>query len=180
MTKFAESHGRIYLVDSPPNISDSLATDSYALKIDSSGEIYLERIPRFSLPDEIYGDIDRMSNRILRSYADRSGVTGILLSGEKGSGKTLLGMKVALELLEMGQPMIAVNIGISGDQFNIFLQKLGQPVTLFFDEFEKTYGSEESQNGLLTLLDGVYPIKMLAILTTNDSSKMTAPMIDRP
>lgn len=180
MTKFAESHGRIYLVDSPPEISDRLAADSYALKIDPAGELYLERIARFSLPDEIYGDIDKMSDRILRSYSDRSGVTGVLLSGEKGSGKTLLGKKVALTLLEQGQPMIAVNIGISGDKFNIFLQKIGQPITLFFDEFEKTYDSQESQNGLLTLLDGVYPIKMLAILTTNDSSRMTAPMIDRP
>ena len=107
-------------------------------------------------------------------------MTGVLLSGEKGSGKTLLGKKLAVDLLTRNnQPIITVDFGVSGQMFASFLQRIGQPITLFFDEFEKIY-NEESQNGLLSLLDGVYPVKMLAILTTNDNSRLSQPLLNRP
>ena len=182
MTKFAcLNDNTVRLVQSPPVITDVLPTATYALKITPDGELYLEQIEDFSMPDRLFGSIARTAERVVNTYTDRTGVTGMLLTGEKGSGKTLLGKKVALDLkATYDMPIIVVNMPISGDSFGIFLQKLGKPVTLFFDEFEKTYNREEFQNGMLTVLDGVYPVKMMAILTANDQSKMIAPLIDRP
>jgi len=180
MTKFLRDHTIINLEDRLPEVLDELPVATYALKIDVTGKLFLEQIEDFKMPEKLFGTVGNTAERVLNTYKDRTGVTGMLLTGEKGSGKTLLGKKVALDLMAQGQPVIVVNIPISGDSFGIFLQKLGKPVTLFFDEFEKTYGREEHQNGLLTILDGVYPIKMLAILTSNDSSKMISPLLDRP
>ena len=180
MTKFLKQHSIINLEDNLPEIHDELPVATYALKSDPTGKLYLEQIEDFAMPGKLFGSIGKTADRIVNTYGDRTGVTGMLLTGEKGSGKTLLGKKVALDLKEQGQPIIVVNIPISGDSFGIFLQKLGKPVTLFFDEFEKVYNHPEYQNGLLTILDGVYPIKMLAILTSNDSTKMISPLIDRP
>jgi len=180
MTKFLRDHTIINLEDRLPEVLDELPVATYALKIDVTGKLFLEQIEDFKMPEKLFGTVGNTAERVLNTYKDRTGVTGMLLTGEKGSGKTLLGKKVALDLMAQGQPVIVVNIPISGDTFGIFLQKLGKPVTLFFDEFEKTYGREEHQNGLLTILDGVYPIKMLAILTSNDSSKMISPLLDRP
>ena len=182
MTKFLQSNTLINLTDAPlPDVHDVLPTATYALKMTPTGELYLEMIEDFTMPDKLFGSIAKTAERVVNTYADRKGVTGMLLTGEKGSGKTLLGKKVALDLKATNdQPIIVVNIPVSGDSFGIFLQKLGKPVTLFFDEFEKVYAREEYQNGLLTILDGVYPIKMLAILTSNDQSKMISPLLDRP
>jgi len=181
MTKFLRHNTIINLEDNLPEVLDVLPTATYALKMDPTGKLYLEQIENFSMPEKLFGNIGKNAERITTTYKDRTGVTGLLLTGEKGSGKTLLGKKVALELMaKEDQPIIVVNIPISGDSFGIFLQKLGKPVTLFFDEFEKTYGREDLQNGLLTILDGVYPIKMLAVLTSNDASKMISPLLDRP
>lgn len=179
MTKFADSNDKIYLVDSPPYIHDELPVGFYGLRRTPDGELYLERIKPFAMPSELFGDVDTMARRVINTFNDRSGTTGLLLSGEKGSGKTLLGKKIAIDKHADGQPVIVVNFPVDAAQFGTFLQKINQPVTLFFDEFEKIYDAN-SQNGLLTLLDGVYPVRILAILTTNDNSRMVGPLLDRP
>lgn len=182
MTYFAyQSPTIISLLDEVPNFLDKLPVDTYALKFDMKMGIYLERIGHFEMPPRLYGTIEQTRDRAIRTFETRKGITGILLTGEKGSGKTLLAKSIATKLREeQGISTIVVNMPITGDDFNIFLQKIGQPLCLIFDEFEKVYNRPELQNGLLTLLDGVYPMKLVAMLTANDSTKMISPLIDRP
>jgi hypothetical protein len=181
MTKFSINGTVVQLTDHPPRIEDDLPTAIYALKFNPDIGLYLEQIETFTMPEKLFGTIGQTAERVVNTFNDRPGVTGMLLTGEKGSGKTLLGKKVALDLMtNQDMPIIVVNMPISGDMFGIFLQKLGRPVTLFFDEFEKVYSRDELQHGMLTILDGVYPVKLMAILTTNDASKMVQPLLDRP
>lgn len=180
MTKFLANGDMITLTETVPNIHEELPPAFYAVKHSKEIGLYLERSRPFDMPEKVYGDIDTKVERMTKTYKGRNGVTGVLLSGDKGAGKTLLGKKLAKKLLdEEQQPILTVDFPVSGQDFASFLQRLGQPVTLFIDEFEKIY-DEGSQNGLLSLLDGVYPIKMLCILTTNDSSALTDPLLNRP
>lgn len=182
-TKFIINDARtvITFADSVPVVLDELPNGVYALDIDPKGNLFLNVIEDFGVPSELFGNVGTQAERIVNTFNDRPGTTGILLTGEKGSGKSLLGKLVADNLrTKQDMPVIVVNFPISGDAFGIFLQKIGKPVVVFFDEFEKTYHRPDHQNALLTILDGVYPMKIMAILTSNDESKLVDPLLNRP
>ena len=144
-----------------------------------SNSFYLEAIDNFEIKGKIYGDTRRRSRRILDTFNDRTASTGILLTGEKGSGKTLLAKMLSVDGAKQGVPTIVINAPWCGDEFNAFLQMIDQPTIILFDEFEKVYDRED-QEKMLTLLDGVYPSKKLFILTCNDKWRVNEHMRNRP
>jgi hypothetical protein len=102
-----------------------------------------------------------------------------MLTGEKGSGKSLLAKQLAIKGAETGMPTIVINAPWTGDKFFSFLQQIDQPSIILFDEFEKVYDSDE-QESILTLLDGVFPSRKLFILTCNDKWRVDSHMRNRP
>ena len=144
-----------------------------------TGEYYLSEIAEFSVKGKRYGHTDQHVDRILSTFADRSASTGVLLAGEKGSGKSLLAKSVAIKAAEDGIPTIVINTPHCGDNFNQFIQTIDQPCVVLFDEFEKVYNSE-NQEQLLTLLDGVFASKKLFVLTVNDKYRVDYHMRNRP
>jgi hypothetical protein len=110
---------------------------------------------------------------------DRTTSTGVMLNGEKGSGKTLLAKTLSIEGGLMGIPTIIINAPWTGDVFNKFLQDIEQPTIILFDEFEKVYNNED-QEAALTLLDGVFPSKKLFVITCNDKWRVNEHMRNRP
>jgi hypothetical protein len=102
-----------------------------------------------------------------------------MLTGEKGSGKTLLAKLLAVTAAEAGVPTIVINEPWCGEGFNSFMQMIEQPTVILFDEFEKVYDKDD-QEKMLTLLDGVYPSKKLFILTCNDKWRVDSHMRNRP
>jgi len=139
----------------------------------------LEHTEDFELPAKLYGDTTRNADRIMNSFWQRGKSTGVMLVGEKGSGKTLLSKHICVELAKQGVPTIVINQPWHGDKFNTLIQTIEQPAIVLFDEFEKVYDSEE-QESLLTLLDGVYASKKLFMLTSNDKWKVDSHMRNRP
>jgi len=103
----------------------------------------------------------------------------VLLSGEKGSGKTLLAKKLSIEGLTRGYPTLIVNNSYTGDAFNTFLQSITQPCIILFDEFEKVY-TKDDQQGLLTLFDGFFTTTKLLVLTTNNYLGINDHLQNRP
>jgi hypothetical protein len=102
-----------------------------------------------------------------------------MLTGEKGSGKSLLAKTISIEAAKQGIPTLIINAPWHGDKFNKFIQDIEQPCIVLFDEFEKVYDSDE-QESMLTLLDGVFPSKKLFILTCNDKWRVDQHMRNRP
>ena len=161
------------------SLKKALPAGNYTVKQDQFKQFFLETVDPFTVPDRFYGDLVQKTNRIIRTFADRPATTGVLLSGEKGSGKTLLAKNVCYSLAKVGVPTILINTPYVGDEFNAFLQTIEQPAVIFFDEFEKVY-KKEIQEYLLTLLDGTFASKKLFLLTCNDQWRIDHHMKNRP
>ncbi len=162
------------------DLHEKLPVGTYTVGFDKmSGQFYLEQIESFELSGKIYGNATRHADRILRTFLSRPNATGVMLTGEKGSGKTLLTKKIAIDAAEQGIPTVVINQPWAGEGFNAFMQMIDQPTVIVFDEFEKVY-DRETQEQMLTLLDGVYPSKKLFMLTCNDKWRVDAHMRNRP
>lgn len=144
-----------------------------------TGALYFEQVDSFPTIGKMYGNTTRHAARILSTFQERPSSTGVLLNGEKGSGKTLLAKTLGQDAAKLGMPTIIINTPWHGDQFNQLIAGLKQPAVILFDEFEKVY-DREKQEAILTLLDGVFPSKKLFVLTCNDKYRIDAHMRNRP
>ena len=156
-----------------------LPTGNYVVKRDEHQQYYLDMVDNFTVPARLYGNVTRHTQRIINTFHDRSQSTGVLLAGDKGSGKTLLSKNISVELAKLGIPTIIVNTNFCGEEFNTFIQLIHQPCAVVFDEFEKVY-DRDHQAQLLTLLDGVFPTKKLFVLTCNEPERINFHMQNRP
>lgn len=173
--------GNTYRVTSKEamDLHDMLPGGNYVIRQMPSGELYLASIDNFELKGKLYGRVLEQTKKILHTFSDRNGSTGILLSGEKGSGKTLLAKNICNTAAEVGIPTIVINAPWRGDIFNSFIQQITQPCIILFDEFEKVY-DQPKQLEILTLLDGVFPSKKMFILTVNNKWGVDSHMRNRP
>jgi hypothetical protein len=179
VTFFRQGDDFMLGTDNPAQRYDELPPATYLLRVDMMRGFYLELTEDFELPKKLYGNLVPKADRILNTFAQRPGTTGVLLEGEKGSGKTLLTKLISTKGRENGIPTIIVNFSAHGDMFNTFIQKIQQPTIILFDEFEKVY-DKDGQQELLTLLDGVFASKKLFLLTSNDYNAIDTHMKNRP
>jgi hypothetical protein len=162
------------------DMHEKLPVGNYIIKKDPmSGALFLQMIEQFKPIGKLYGTTTKDATRIINTYLSRPASTGVLLTGEKGSGKTLLAKTLSIECAKLDIPTIVINEAWEGDAFNKLVQDISQECVILFDEFEKVY-DEEEQESILTLLDGVYPSKKLFVLTCNDKWRIDSHMRNRP
>jgi hypothetical protein len=161
------------------DLHELLPAGNYIIKQDQFGNLFLEETDRFKPLAKYYGDCLKHSERIHRTFSERPSSTGVMLTGEKGSGKTLLAKQLSILGYDLDIPTIVINNSWTGDAFNKFLADIDQPCIILFDEFEKVY-DHHKQEAILTLLDGVFPSKKLFVLTCNDKWRIDQHMRNRP
>lgn len=180
MTQFVQDGKQFRAFDETAQITplDGLPKGTYTVGQDIKGWFFT-RIEDYTL-GKIYGNVEKQAERIRHTFHSRPAGTGVLLSGEKGSGKTTLAKLLSIQLMDEDVPTIVINQPWCGEAFNKLIQSITQPAVIVFDEFEKVYHDRNDQNAMLTLLDGVYPSKKLFILTTNDRWGISEHMRNRP
>jgi hypothetical protein len=161
------------------DVRDALPVGTYTVGAHPEKGWYLKPITEFQITGKIYGNTTERAERILNTFDNRPSSTGVLLNGEKGSGKTMLAKMISQKAAEQGISTLVINTPFTGDGFNTFIQQIDEPCVIVFDEFEKVF-DEEQQEATLTLLDGVYPSKKLFILTVNDKYRVNQHMRNRP
>lgn len=161
------------------DIRDKLPAGNFLVKEDQFHNLYLEQVDSFEPASKLYGTISSQVERILSTFDNRGISTGVMLTGEKGSGKTLLAKELSIQCAAKGIPTILINAPYKGDGFNKLMQDISQPCMILFDEFEKVY-SFNDQHEILTLLDGVFPSKKLFVFTCNDKYRVDSHLRNRP
>lgn len=181
MNSFFMQMGNLYSLTSHENVQihKTLPRGVYTVVFDPSRGFFL--VPKGDvrpLPPKVYGTIVGRAERIARTYRERRerGLsTGVLLAGEKGSGKTLLARQL-MDVVDV--PTVVVPAAYTGESFTELLIN-GGPKMVLFDEFEKTY-DKDKQTSLLSMLDGHHDNRNLIVATLNDRYAVIDPMQNRP
>lgn len=175
-----------------PGLSPTLPKGVYELNFDNfEGCFFLQKISdEFQLPERVYGMEIPLIERVERTFKGFDKNFGLLLRGEKGTGKTVTAKMIANQL---GLPVILINS--PWKNLGPFINTISQDIILFFDEFEKIFNvnryADDDEDGdnltsknisnLLTLMDGVFTSahKRLFLLTTN-SDYLPETLTSRP
>jgi len=161
------------------DVREELPVGTYTVGNHPEKGWYLKPITDFNITGKIYGKTTSRAERIMNTFDERPNSTGVLLTGEKGSGKTMLAKMISQKAAERSISTLVINTPYCGDSFNTFIQSIDEPCVILFDEFEKVF-DEKEQEATLTLLDGVYPSKKLFVLTVNDKYRVNSHMQNRP
>lgn len=131
--------------------------------------------------DKIYGNHKQKVDKIMRAFHDVNRNLGVILSGQKGIGKSLFARILAGEAVKENIPLIIVSEYIPG--ISSFISSIEQEVIVLFDEFEKTFGVTEQgdpQEEMLSLFDGIDNGKKLFVITCNEVNKLNNYLLNRP
>ena len=147
-----------------------------------TGEICMVQTDDFVIQTKLYGSIGARAKRCMAAFNSRDRSTGVLLSGDKGAGKTLLAKRIAELALQQGVPVIISSPSVvRASNYVDFINNLKFPLINILDEFEKMFENNEEQNSLLTLFDGVMTsAKRMFILTVNEPRKVNDFFHSRP
>jgi len=160
------------------DLSKKLEAKNYVFNYDDKGVCWLEDVEDFKFPEKIYNVDEKLRGFVKVSFENNKKNLGVLLTGNKGQGKSLTAKLLCKEL---GLPVILINKSIEFSvDFIGFLNNIKQDYILFVDEFEKLFMNPSGntndgkdfhdQESFLTFMDGVLTndTKILFLLTSNE------------
>lgn len=131
--------------------------------------------------EKVYGSTPAKVAKVISAYQTTDRNFGVLLSGQKGIGKSLFVRVLAEQAIAADYPVIVVGDAIPG--IAGFLSSIEQDCVVVFDEFEKTFAKSDDwnpQDEMLSLFDGIDGGHRLFLVTCNDTTKLSEYMLNRP
>lgn len=163
---------------------DRLPADYYVVRFVFKKGFFLEKYSEFSITDDkIYGVHLQKVKKVLRSFHQFRRNLGVILSGDKGIGKSLFARLLGVEAIRSGIPVIVIDTYYDG--IGSFIERIDQEVMVLFDEFDKTFAKrkdegEDPQSAMLSLFDGVSSGKKLFVVTCNELKGLNSFLVNRP
>lgn len=181
---FAQNGQNYSLIHDAKSIQSSLPVQVYSVQKSISGMYLEKKLDKFNLPEKIYHFNNTNLNTdlaklFITQFESQTSNLGVSLTGTKGTGKSLLLKQTTNLALEAGYPAILVEDTFDPAELSDFLSAIPDNVVILFDEFEKYYHIE-SQNKLLSLLDGTNNDHNLIMLTSNNSHLLSQFLVNRP
>lgn len=135
----------------------------YTVEVDAMGNMFLKEVQKkFAFDYKVYGLEESLVKRVALTAKEVEGNLGILLNGQRGTGKTVT---AKLMCNELNLPVIIIDRMI--DECHRFLNSIPQDIIIFIDEYEKIF---EENYQLLSIMDGAMnsEYKRVFVLTTNE------------
>ena len=153
----------------------------YNIKVDSYTRVVsLEETTPFVMPSKVYctSRDKRFIDKVLNSYKlSENGFTGVMLSGLKGSGKTIMAKSIANE---SNLPIINIDKSVRPWALKVLVELLGDTnICFMFDELDKLL-EDYDDSALLQILDGADTKgKHMILFTCNNEECISEYLIDR-
>ena len=182
----AISIGRRYeIYDDSLKAHDKLPAKTYTVRFAKMSGFFLEARSDLAVKEKVYGVHPQKADKVFEAFMKFERNLGIILSGDKGIGKSLFARILAAKAVEYGYPVIIVDQFIPG--IASYIESIEQEAIFLFDEFDKTFGGvrpgdneSDPQSGLLSLFDGTSQGKKLFIITCNSLYKLNDYLVNRP
>lgn len=134
-----------------------------------------------TVSEKCYGIHIGKAGKVLKSFEDFKRSLGVILSGDKGIGKSMFARLVCMQAQQKGYPVIIVDACYPG--ISRFIQSIDQECVILFDEFDKTFRTHrdhDEQASLLSLFDGTAGGKKLFMVTCNELYGLNNFIVNRP
>ena len=162
-------------------VHDQLPANAYLVCYDQQTGPYLEKYADIEVKEKVYGVHDAKVNKVLNAFECFDRNLGVILSGDKGIGKSLFSKMLSEAAIAKGYPLLVINGYFPG--IAEFVNTIEQEVLVLFDEFDKTFsyrGDDHPQVEMLSLFDGVAQGKKLFVVTCNRLEKLNEFLVNRP
>lgn len=175
--------GTMFMIyDDSVKTYSELPTGAYEVCFSKMTGFFLKVRNDFKVTEKVYGNHSIKVDKVLKSFQLSDRNFGLILSGQKGIGKSMFMRVLAERAGGLGYPVIVVDNYIPG--IDNFLSSIDQECVVLFDEFEKTFRQDddhhEPQEELLSLFDGIDGGKKLFIITCNEIRKLNSYLLNRP
>lgn len=158
---------------------DKLPTQTYVVNFSKMSGFSIKKRENLECNEEkIYGVHLGKISKAIKAFNTFNRNLGIILSGDKGIGKSLFAKLLAAEALKNDIPVIIVDTYYPG--IASFIESIEQEVMVLFDEFDKTFTKQIVEAEMLTLFDGISTGKKLFAVTCNDMYKISDFLVNRP
>jgi len=160
---------------------DTLPERTFNLMFAQQEGCYLVQRENIQVNEKAYGVLEEKVDKVLQTYQRFQRSLGVILSGDKGIGKSMFAKMVCSQAIEAGLPVIIVDACVPG--LADFIESIDQECVVLFDEFDKMFVSNDDrddQAALLSLFDGTAGGKKLFIVTCNQLYGLNNYIVNRP
>lgn len=178
-----KSGSTLFVYDDDISTYLAIPASTYKIRCSQTTGFFLEECDSLVFREKLYGNYQEKADKIFSSFEKMERNMGVIFSGIKGSGKSVMTKVLAKEAIENGYPVLIADNAYSG--IEDYISSIKQECVVIFDEFEKIFrqkddGDFNPQENLLSLFDGIDSGRKLFVITCNESTRLNQHFLNRP
>jgi hypothetical protein len=186
MKAISQGNNTYDIFDDSLQVYEQLPAQFYVVRFSENRGFSLVKSPEMEIKEpKVYGVHDEKVQKVMKAFTTMNRSLGVILSGDKGIGKSLLAKMLAVTSIKGGMPVIIVDTYYPG--IASYIEDIEQEVMILFDEFDKTFGTVRAKDGdaspqtqMLSLFDGISVGKKLFVVTCNELANLSDYLVNRP